>query len=153
MTFSVLITVGSFVVCFQAANRSLKLGLCAVLTVGYVYGITRANLPDTWTYVMFDVGVIGLYAAQLTKPSSREEQARTHDLRFWVIALMAWPTLLFVLFPSNNPMVELVGLRANMFLLPFLLFGARLSDDDLEPKPGGSILTWLRSTRGVTWNI
>ena len=32
---------------------------------------------------------------------------------------------------------------------------ARLSDDDLEPepKPGWSILTWLRWTRGVTWNI
>lgn len=30
---------------------------------------------------------------------------------------------------------------------------ARLSDDDLEPKPGRSILTWLRWTRGVTWNI
>ena len=132
MTLSVLIVVGSFVVCFQAANRSLKLGLCAVLTVGYLYGITRANRPDTWTYVMFDVAVIGLYAAQLVRSSSREEQARTHDLRLWMIVLMAWPTLLFVVFPSKNPMVELVGLRANMFLLPFLLFGARLSDDDLK---------------------
>lgn len=132
MTLSVLIAVGSFLVCFQAANRSLKRGLCAVLTIGYLYGITRANRPDTWTYVMFDLGVIGLYAAQLIRSSSREEQARTHDLRFWMVALMAWPTLLFVLFPSQNPMVELVGLRANMFLLPFLLFGARLSDDDLK---------------------
>src|SRR5829696_1441380 len=106
MTLSILIAVGSFVVCFQAANRSLKLGLCAVLTVGYLYGITRANLPDTWTYVMFDVGVIGLYAAQLTRSSGREEKVRTHDLRIWMIVLMAWPALLFVLFPAKNPLVE-----------------------------------------------
>ena len=52
----------------------------------------------------------------------------------WLGALMAWPTLLFVLFilsPGSNPLVELVGLRGNIFLLPFLLLGARLESDDL----------------------
>jgi hypothetical protein len=122
---------GAFLLCLMAANRSLKLGLSALIGVGYVYGILRANFPDTWTYLMFDAGVIGLYAGQLWRPLTHEQRAQVHDLRLWMLALMAWPALLFILFPGNSPLVELVGLRANIFLLPFLLLGARLSQEDI----------------------
>ena len=123
--------VGAFLACLMAANRSLRTGLLALIGIGYFYGILRANLPDVWTYLMFDAGVIGLYAAQLWKPMPLDVRMRVHDLRLWMIALMAWPVLLFIVSPGTEPLVELVGLRANIFLLPFLLLGARLSNDDI----------------------
>lgn len=119
---------------FLAAQRSLKLGLCAVLTVGYLYGITRANVGGIGTYLMFDGSVLALYAAQLFRAVTHEEMVRLRELRFWTISLILWPTFLFVVFlvfPNNDPAVELVGLRANVFLLPFLLLGARLHADDI----------------------
>ena len=121
----------AFLGCLLAGNRSLKHGLVMLVGIGYIYGILRANFPDVWTYLMFDAGVVGLYASQLWRPLSLEQRRKVQDLRLWMIALMAWPALLFIVFPSNTPLVELVGLRGNIFLLPFLLLGARLSSDDL----------------------
>ncbi len=126
-----LFCAAAFLACLLAGNRSLKHGLLTLVGIGYGYGILRANFPDVWTYLMFDAGVVGLYASQLWRPLPLEQRRKVQDLRLWMIALMAWPTLLFIVFPSNTPLVELVGLRANIFLLPFLLFGARLSWDDL----------------------
>lgn len=121
----------AFLGCLLAGNRSLKHGLLALIGIGYGYGILRANFPDVWTYLMFDAGVFGLYTSQLWRPLDFEQRKKVQDLRLWMVALMAWPMLLFIAFPSNTPLVELVGLRANIFLLPFLLLGARLSSDDL----------------------
>jgi len=130
-----LIPLACAIGCFLAAQRSLKFGLCAVLTVGYLYGITRANIGGYGTYLMFDVSAIALYASQLLARTDAEQQARLRELRFWTISLIIWPTLLFVIFlvfPNDEPAVELVGLRANVFLLPFLLLGGRLDADDIR---------------------
>jgi hypothetical protein len=131
-----MITIGFCVAAFlgtlAAANRSLRHGLLALLAVGYVYGILRANFPDTATYMTFDAAVLGFYIGQLWRPLSAEQRTRTHDLRLWVTVLMAWPVLLFFVFPTDSPLVELVGLRANIFLIPFLLIGTRLDEDDLR---------------------
>lgn len=132
--------VAAFLLGAFAANRSLRSGLIAVLGVGYVYGILRANFPDTWTYLTFDAAVLGLYISQLWRPLTCEQRMKTHDLRLWIVVLIAWPTLLFFLFPGNTPLVELVGLRANIFLLPFLLLGTRLSKDDVFWLAGGVAL-------------
>jgi hypothetical protein len=129
---SIALAIGSFLGCFLAGNRSLKHGLAAVIGVGYIYGIVRANYPDTWTYLMFDLGVIGLYLAQLWKPMTPAQRLSSHDLRIWTTVLIGWPVLLFIAFPTDNPLVQAVGLRANVFLLPFLLLGARLSNDDVR---------------------
>ncbi len=126
--------VGALILCLAAASRGLRQGLIALIAIGYVYGILRANFPDTWTYLTFDAAVIGVFAVQLWRRVPFEQRGRIVDLRMWLGALMAWPTLLFVLFilsPGSNPLVELVGLRGNIFLLPFLLLGARLESDDL----------------------
>ncbi|MBA2305264.1 MAG: hypothetical protein H0W08_21905 [Acidobacteria bacterium] len=128
---TILFCAGAFILCLAAANRSLRYGLLAVLAVGYGYGILRANFPDTWTYLTFDAAVLGLYCGQLWRPLTTEQRRRAYDLRLWLVVLIAWPTLLFFLFPSDSPLVELVGLRANVFLLPFLLLGTRLSDEDV----------------------
>ena len=127
-----LFCAAAFLGCLLAGNRSLKHGLLTLLGIGYVYGILRANFPDVWTYLMFDAGVVGLYASQLWRPLSLEQRRRVQDLRLWMLALIAWPTLLFIAFPTNTPLVELVGLRANIFLLPFLFLGARLTSEDLS---------------------
>jgi hypothetical protein len=119
-----LFCAAAFLGCLLAGNRSLKHGLLTLLGIGYVYGILRANFPDVWTYLMFDAGVIGLYSSQLWRPLSLDQRRRVQDLRLWMLAL-------FIAFPTNSPLVELVGLRANIFLLPFLFFGARLTSDDL----------------------
>jgi O-antigen ligase/polysaccharide polymerase Wzy-like membrane protein len=129
---SILLAVGSFLGCFIAGNRSLKAGLYAIIGIGYVYGIVRANYPDSWTYLMFDLGVIGLFTAQLWKPMTPAQRLSSHDLRIWTAVLIGWPVLLFIAFPTDNPLVQAVGLRANVFLLPFLIFGARLTNDDLR---------------------
>ncbi|MDQ3486790.1 MAG: hypothetical protein M3468_03535, partial [Acidobacteriota bacterium] len=128
---TLIFAVAAFVLCLAAANRSLRHGLLALLAVGYIYGILRANFPDTWTYLAFDAGVVGLYAGQLWRPWNPELRRRAHDLRLWIVALIGWPVLLFFVFPSESALVELVGLRANIFLLPFLLLGTRLDEDDL----------------------
>ena len=127
-----LFCLSAFVLCLAAANRSLRHGLLAMIAVGYVYGLLRANFPDTWTYLTFDAAVLGVYVGQLWRPLTLEQRRRAHDLRLWLIILIAWPTLLFFMFPTDSPLVDLVGLRANIFLLPFLLLGARLTEEDLS---------------------
>ena len=138
---SIAFCIASFTLCLAAAHRSLRQGLLALLAVGYIYGLLRANFPDTWTYLTFDAAVLGVFAGQLWRPLAPLQRRRAHDLRLWLVALIAWPTLLFFAFPTDSPLVELVGLRANVFLLPFLLLGARLTEDDLLWLAGG--IAWL----------
>lgn len=120
----------AFLLCLQTGRRSLIAGLCALLTVGYAYGIVRANFPDGYSHMIFDAAVLGLYAAQLRKPQARWQGSRSEDIRSWVIVLIAWPMLLFAM-PWQDPLIQLVGLRGSIFLLPFLVLGARLTGDDL----------------------
>ncbi len=100
-------------------------GLATVLGIGYVYGITRANIPETFSHFIFDAGVVGLYVGQLFRPLSAAQRLAIKRLKTWFVLLIAWPVLLFLV-PIQDPLVQLVGLRGNIFLLPFLLLGARL---------------------------
>ncbi len=118
------------VLCFHAAKRSLIAGICAVLAVGYLYGIVRANLPGGFSHLLFDSGVVGLYAAQLWRPQPMWQATRSEDLRNWIVVLIAWPILLFFSL-KQDPLIQVVGLRGNIFLLPFIVLGARLTGDDV----------------------
>jgi hypothetical protein len=119
-----------FVVCFQLARRSLVAGLCAVLAAGYVYGILRANLPTEASHLLFDSGVLGLYAAQLWRRQPVWQGIRSEQLQNWIVVLVVWPVLLFFSL-RQDPLVQLVGLRGNIFLIPFIILGARLTGDDI----------------------
>lgn len=124
----VILTVVALAVTFWMARRSLVDGICAVLTFGYAFGILRANFPETSSFFIFDAAVLGLYAAQsklITEPFATRDAQR---MKHFVVFLMLWPLLLF-LWPQQDPLVQLVGLRGNMFLLPFILIGARMSDN------------------------
>ena len=120
----------SFLLCVYMGRKSLVAGLCALLSIGYVYGVLRANLPDGYSHLIFDAGTLGLYVAQLDREPAALAARRSEDLRNWMIVLMAWPVLLFAM-PMQDPLIQLVGLRGSIFLLPFILLGARLTGDDV----------------------
>jgi len=127
---SILICIIAFALCLYGGRRSLVVGLTAVLGVGYAYGILRANLAQSASHFIFDAAVLGLYVAQLRKPLSPAQRLKARKLKPWVFLLIGWP-LLLLLAPVQDFLVELVGLRGNIFLIPFLLLGARLTSEDL----------------------
>nr|UXE45059.1 hypothetical protein Hi04_10k_c4246_00027 [uncultured bacterium] len=136
---AILICVLAFGAALFVGRRSFAWGLGTVIGIGYVYGITRANILQPASHVIFDVAVIGLYLSQL-RPSGHRRPPVPMGIKVWVILLMAWPTVL--LFTSDNDLlVGIVGWRANVFLLPFILLGSWLSDD--EARYMGSLVAAL----------
>ena len=129
MSISLYLCLLSFALCYWAGRRSLVSGLVAVLGVGYFYGLTRANVPETYSHFIFDAGVVGLYATQLFRKLSPSQELRVAPLRPWLEFLVGWPLLLFLV-PMQPLLVQVVGLRGNIFLLPFILLGARLDGDE-----------------------
>ena len=127
---SIGLCVVAFLLCAYMGRKSLVAGICTLITVGYVYGIVRANLPDGFSHLIFDAGTLGLYAVQLGKAQPRWQHMRSEDIRNWLIVLIAWPVVLFAM-PWQDPLIQLVGLRGSVFLLPFVLLGARLTGDDV----------------------
>lgn len=118
----------ALIACFMATRRSLAIGLGALMAVGYAYGIVRANLPQTATHFLFDFGVGGFYLALSSLRLSPEQSARVKKLQPWLAMLAGWPILLFF-FPIQDPLIQLVGLRGQIYFLPFIAIGAML---DLE---------------------
>jgi hypothetical protein len=115
---------------FLAGRRSLVAGLAAVFLVGYLYGIVRANVTSTLSHFIFDAALVGLYVTQLLRLQSPLDRERTQQFRTWLALLVFWPLFLLIL-PLQDPMVQLVGLRAHIFFLPFLLLGTRLTREEL----------------------
>lgn len=120
----------ALIIGFAAGRRSLVAGLVAVLAVGYVYGITRANFTGAASHFIFDAGVAGLYAARWGDLSKMIEGRDGRWLKLWVTLLILWPVLLFLV-PVQDPMIQIVGLRADVFFIPFLLLGTQLHDEDV----------------------
>jgi hypothetical protein len=110
-------------------RRSLTVGLGAVLAVGYLYGILRANYLDTYAHFIFDAAVLGLYLSQLGRKADPAGEGPRRELRTWVAVLIGWACFMALL-PLQHPLIQLVGLRGNAFLLPFLLVGERLGRPD-----------------------
>jgi hypothetical protein len=115
--------------CFLVARRSFVDGIIAVLTVGYLYGILRANFFETASHFVFDAAVLGFYCARLQDLLRKSFTVDGQRLRHWVNFLMLLP-LAFFFVPLQDPLVQLVGLRGNAFLLPFIVVGARLKRDE-----------------------
>lgn len=126
---SLLLCLGAFVICLIAGRHSLLRGLVVLLAIGYIYGITRANVPDPYSHFVFDAGVLGFYCCQVFRRLSPAQQARSEAVRPWLEFLIAWP-LLLLLIPSQDFLIRLVGLRGNIFFLPFIMIGTRLDDGE-----------------------
>lgn len=114
---------------FVIARRSLANGVSAALTFGFFFGILRANFFQTASYFIFDAAVLGLYAARFKEFNHIFVSQDGQRLKHWVTLLIAIPLLMFFI-PQQDPFVQLVGLRGNAFLLPFMLIGARLNRED-----------------------
>lgn len=119
----------TLVITYAAGKRSLVGGLATVIGIGYVYGIVRANVPSAASHFIFDAAVVGLYASQLFRLLSPEQQYRTSSLRAWIEVLFGWSVLMFLV-PFQDYVVQVVGLRGFIFFLPFLLLGARMNADE-----------------------
>ncbi len=122
---------------YRASRRSIGAGLGVLMAVGYLYGIIRANQLDGYSHLIFDAGLVGLYLARLFTPQPLSERLRLDELRTWVIVLVGWPVVLFLV-PRQDLLVELVGLRGNVLMLPCLLIGARMTRDDVY-----TLAVWL----------
>lgn len=119
--------------CYLAGRRSLGWGLVALMTVGYFYGILRANLLTTSSYFTFDAGLIGLYLSQ--KLTTKDEGA-AKAIRLWTLLLIGWPILL-VFLPFQPLLISLVGLRGHVLFIPVLVLGARLKDKGVKELAAG----------------
>ncbi len=119
----------AFVAAFVMGKRSIVDGMKVVIAVGYLYGITRANIIHPLSHFIADSAVAGLFVAQLFRPLGTAERQRLSALRSWVVVLVLWPLLLFAL-PVQDMLVQLVGLRASILILGFLLLGARMGSED-----------------------
>jgi hypothetical protein len=125
----IALCVAAMLACFIAGRRSIVWGVGVVMTLGYAYGILRANFPNPAMHFLFDAGALGLYLALITRGLKPEHRARLGPLQPWLVLLVGWPLLLF-LFPVQDPLVQLVGLRGQIFFIPFIFIGAMLEVDD-----------------------
>lgn len=124
-----LVPVAAFALAFVLAVRSLGAGLAAVLAVGYVNGVIRANMLNVYTTFMFDAAVLGLYAGAAARGPDVWRAAGGTTGRF-VGFLVGWPVVLAAM-PVNHPLVQLVALRATVWFLPMVLVARRLTAADL----------------------
>lgn len=126
----IFLCLAAFVIALLAGRRSLVAGLTAVLAIGYAYGLLRANFPDPASHFIFDAAVIALYATQLFRRQPPDIVRNSRTVMLWFMLLFVWPVfMLFV--PLQDGLVQLVGLRGNIFLLPFLIIGARLRREEI----------------------
>lgn len=127
MSFALCIL--AFLVAAYVARKSLVGGIAVTLAVGYAYGIARANLNELMSHFIFDGAVIGLYFGRALALRRPETIVNTTLVRPWLILLIAWP-LALTLLPIQDPMIQLVGLRGNVFLLPMVLLGAQMEAEE-----------------------
>jgi hypothetical protein len=127
---SILLCVVFFAAAFFATHLSRSAGLGVVLAVGYIYGILRANLTGGVAHFTFDCAVVGYFSALVLGrwPKTRETRSQA-EMRQWFIALLGWTIVVFLI-PMQALLIQLVGLRGNCFLLPFVLIGSRLDREE-----------------------
>src|SRR5574338_155008 len=84
----ILLLLAAFGGTYYAGRRSLTAGLCVLLGVGYAYGIIRANRMDGFSHLLFDAALLGVYAAELQRRFSHDENVRLESLRIWLYVLI-----------------------------------------------------------------
>jgi hypothetical protein len=119
----------ALIACFLAGRRSVVTGFGVLMTIGYAYGIIRANIPQPAMHFLFDFGVFGFYLALISRQMTPAQSSRLRVLQPWLAVLAGWPIILF-LFPVQDPLIQLVGLRGQIFFLGFLAVGALLELED-----------------------
>jgi hypothetical protein len=140
--------IAAFTATFLATYRSLGWGFAALLAVGYVNGVVRANYLSVYTTFMFDAAVLGLYLGFILTWSLSGPGAGGGAVAF-VVFLITWPALLTG-FPANHYLVQLVAMRATVWFLPVLLVATRLRAHDLTVLTRGlAVLNLVTLAAGV----
>src|SRR5882724_2801804 len=85
----------AFLLTVFAGRMSRVAGLATVIGIGYVYGIVRANLPETLSHFIFDSAVLGFYVTQFSRRLDWKQQLRVRQLKPWLVFLIGWPVILF----------------------------------------------------------
>ena len=147
-----ILCIASLVLVFFCSRRSLGAGMVALLTVGYAYGILRANFPTNASHFIFDAGVLGLYAAVFMTQAQGKARYRSRSLEPWVAVLMGWPLLMFFV-PTQDWLIQLVGLRGAVFFVPFLLIGARMEEEDLNTLAMGMAILNISELGFALWEF
>src|SRR5207249_11202302 len=117
---SLLICIFAFTGTFVLTRRSLVWGMAACVGFGYMFGVLRANILDTFSFLMWDAWVLGLYASYFSAQRTSEEIARTATLRLWVGVLFLW-TVVRMLVLVEDHLIQLVGLRGIRSVFVFFL--------------------------------
>jgi hypothetical protein len=146
MLSSILCAV-AFAAGFLAGRSSLVRGIGVVITAGYFYGLLRANLLEPSSHFIFDACALGFYLSQVTGQVPDAERLRSKHVKTWAILLTLRPLLLLAV-PLQDPLVQFVGFRGHVFLLPFLVFGARLT-----PRQWYSLAIWYGALNLVTFGF
>jgi hypothetical protein len=144
---ALLICLLAFVSVFLAGRRSLSAGVGLALSFGYMYGIIRANYPQMASYFIFDSALAGLYLAILTRRRTPIERRKMQRIAPWAVVMFAWPAVLALL-PLQDRLIQLVGLRGQVFFLPFLLIGAMFDDRELR-----KLAFWLAALNIVVFGF
>src|SRR5439155_19207685 len=147
-----LLCVISLIAVFFCARRSIGAGMVALLVVGYAYGLLRANFPNNFSHFIFDGAVLGLYGGVFMTPVRGAARHRTLSLQPWVAVLMGWPLLMFFV-PTQDWLIQLVGLRGAVFFVPFLLIGARMEEEDLNTLAMGMAILNISELGFALWEF
>jgi hypothetical protein len=140
---SLMIGLASFAACFYCGRRAPWAGFLAMMVVGYFYGILRANLDNSYAHFLYDFASGGYYLALLISHKNPVQHYKLRRIMPWVAALAAWP-LLLLLVPTQAFLVQLVGLRGQVFFLPFLAAGAMMESDDVRKITyGAAVLNFI----------
>jgi hypothetical protein len=127
---STVLCIVLFLGAFVAGRKALWLGISAVLTVGFFYGIARANLGGAASHFLFDAALVGLYLAVFSDEKYRNFGAEATVLQSWVLLLGAWVFVLLLL-PLQEFLVRFIGVRTTLFYVLALLVGARMKNEDV----------------------
>jgi hypothetical protein len=129
-----LLSMLAFALSWRLARRSVGAGMVIVLAVGYGYGLVRAVVFDGLSHFIFDAAVAGLYAARLGQIHEITSNRGLGTFYQWLALLIAWPFVILLMglaFPVH-PLIQLVGLRAAIWFLPFLIIGTQVTAADLR---------------------
>jgi hypothetical protein len=115
----------AFLSCLGFSIANWRYGFCTLIAWGFFFGILKAHYVASWGHFIFDAATLGFYAGILLNLPRIEERQKWQKLKPWVIGMVAWPLFMAVL-PIQHYLVQVVGLRGNIFWIPILLVGCML---------------------------
>ncbi len=112
----------AFGTCLGATVPNWRYGLCIFTGWGYFFGILKAHYVQSQGHFIFDAATLGFFGGLVLNMPPAGERQRYSRLLPWFVLLISWP-IFIALIPIQHYLVQLVGLRGNIFWLPMLLVG------------------------------